>query len=209
MIRVEAGKNLTFATPSLRVKAGEPIRLVFKNPDVVPHNWVLVKPGTLKKVGTLANQLIADPDALLRNYVPATKDVLVYTDIVATGGDSQHLLPRPGREGTLPVPVHVPRPLDGDERRDAGRARPARTRRLTTGRRPAKHLVASRVYGLPDAIWDNGAISFSCATPKTSAHESPCRRPNAPRSGLSSLEVHAIAPRQPPSRPDDCSSIAA
>lgn len=102
VVRVEAGKNLTFATPSLRVKAGEPIRLVLKNPDVVPHNWVLVKPGTLQKVGTLANQLIADPDALLHNYVPATKDVLVHTDIVAAGENSSIYFRAPTEPGRYP-----------------------------------------------------------------------------------------------------------
>ena len=49
---------------------------------MVPHNWVLVKPGPLARVGDLANKLIADPEAVLRHYVPKTDDVLVYTDIV-------------------------------------------------------------------------------------------------------------------------------
>jgi putative heme-binding domain-containing protein len=81
-VRLEAGKNLTFATPTLRAKAGEAVRLVFTNPDVVPHNWVLVKPGALRAVGEMANRLIADPDAAARNYVPKAAEVLVYTDVV-------------------------------------------------------------------------------------------------------------------------------
>ena len=101
-IRVEAGKNLTFATPSLRVKAGEPIRLIFKNPDVVPHNWVLVKPGSLQKVGTLANQLIADPDALARQYVPKDTDVLVYTDIVGPQESTSIYFHAPADKGRYP-----------------------------------------------------------------------------------------------------------
>ena len=43
-IEIEAGKNLTFATRLIRVKAGERVQLTFNNPDVVPHNWVLVRP---------------------------------------------------------------------------------------------------------------------------------------------------------------------
>jgi putative heme-binding domain-containing protein len=102
MIRVEAGKNLTFATPALRVKAGERIKLVFRNPDVVPHNWVLVKPGTLSKVGTLANKLIADPDAVLRHYVPATDDVLLHTDVVGPGEDTRIYFRAPAKTGRYP-----------------------------------------------------------------------------------------------------------
>lgn len=81
-VRIEAGKNLSFSTKSLRVKAGETLALSFHNPDGVPHNWVLLKPGTLSRVGDLANQLIADPEAYPRHYIPKTDDVLVYTDIV-------------------------------------------------------------------------------------------------------------------------------
>lgn len=81
-VTLEAGKNLTFATRSLQAKPGEAIRLTFRNPDVVPHNWALLKPGTLPKVGELTNRLVADPDAVARHYIPQTDDVLVYTDVV-------------------------------------------------------------------------------------------------------------------------------
>ena len=119
-VRLEAGKNLTFATPTIRVKAGEAIRLTFINPDVVPHNWVLVKPGMLKTVGELANRLIADPDAVARNYVPKADDVLVYTDVVPPQGTHGDSLPRADGAGAISLPLHVSGALDGDERRDAG-----------------------------------------------------------------------------------------
>lgn len=81
-IRVLAGKNLTFEPRNLEARPGEPIRLIFENPDVVPHNWVLIKPGKLATIGELTNQLVADPEAVLRHYVPKSDDVLAYTDIV-------------------------------------------------------------------------------------------------------------------------------
>ena len=81
-LEIAAAGNLTFSTRTLRAKAGDKVKLRFTNPDVVPHNWVLVKPGTLAGVGDLANKLVADPEAVLRHYVPKSDDVLVYTDIV-------------------------------------------------------------------------------------------------------------------------------
>jgi azurin len=101
-VRLEAGKNLTFAPASLRVKAGEAIRLTFTNPDVVPHNWVLVKPGMLKTVGEKANRLIADPDAVARNYVPKTDEVLVYTDVVPPQGTTAIHFRVPQEKGRYP-----------------------------------------------------------------------------------------------------------
>ena len=81
-ITIEAGKNLSYSVRSFKVRAGEPIKLTFVNPDSVPHNWALIKPGSLARVGDLVNKIIAEPDAASRHYIPRTSDVLVYTDIV-------------------------------------------------------------------------------------------------------------------------------
>ncbi|MCI0640758.1 MAG: TIM barrel protein [Gemmataceae bacterium] len=81
-VAIHADKNLTFAERSFTVKPGQAIKLTLTNPDTVPHNWVLVKPGALERVGDLSNRLIADPDAAIRHYVPKSDDVLCYTDVV-------------------------------------------------------------------------------------------------------------------------------
>lgn len=84
-VMVEAASNLAYKTTELRVAPGEKLALTFVNPDVVPHNLVLVKPGTLAAVGTLADMLIADPEAVARHYIPKTDDVIVYADITEPG----------------------------------------------------------------------------------------------------------------------------
>jgi putative heme-binding domain-containing protein len=81
-VTVEAGKNLSYTVRSFMARPGEPIHLTFMNPDVVPHNWALIKPGTLSRVGDLVNKIVAEPDAASRHYIPRSDDVLVYTDIV-------------------------------------------------------------------------------------------------------------------------------
>ena len=118
-ITIEAGKNLSYSVRSFKVKAGEPIQLTFVNPDSVPHNWALLKPGTLTNaVGDLVNKIIAEPDAVSRHYIPSTDDVLAYTDIVGPAGSVHDLLPRPSSARPLSLSLHVSRPLDGHERRD-------------------------------------------------------------------------------------------
>ncbi|MEZ6090185.1 MAG: plastocyanin/azurin family copper-binding protein [Pirellulaceae bacterium] len=84
-MELRTAKNLTYSEKELVVNAGEPIAFSLINPDVVPHNWVLVKPDALKRVGELSNQLIAKPDAYARQYVPESEDVLYYTDITDPG----------------------------------------------------------------------------------------------------------------------------
>lgn len=99
---IEAASNLAYNPPELRAKAGEKIALTFVNPDVVPHNWVLVKPGTLATVGMLADGLIADPEAVARHYVPKTDDVIAYASITEPGTQQTIFFTVPDLPGRYP-----------------------------------------------------------------------------------------------------------
>ena len=101
-IAIEAASNLAYKTPELRAAPGETLALTFVNPDVVPHNWVLVKPGALAAVGTLADGLIADPAAVARHYVPKTDDVVAYADITEPGTSQTIFFTVPDTPGRYP-----------------------------------------------------------------------------------------------------------
>lgn len=101
-LAVEAGRNLSFRPKALAARPGEALRLVFTNPDVVPHNWALVRPGALREVGDLANRLIARPDAARLGYVPRADAVLAYTPLTEPGGESAIFFRAPDRPGRYP-----------------------------------------------------------------------------------------------------------
>lgn len=82
-IDIKVGPNLSFQPRRIEVSPGEPIQLTLENPDVVPHNWALAAPGSLDRVGDLANRLVTDPAAAARHYIPASDDILAFTDIVS------------------------------------------------------------------------------------------------------------------------------
>lgn len=107
-IRIEAGKNLTFATRSIKVRASEPLKFTFANPDVVPHNWVLTKPGSLERVGDLVNKIIADPDAVARQYIPKSDDVLFYCDVVPPKEEFSIHFRAPAEKGRYPFLCSFP-----------------------------------------------------------------------------------------------------
>jgi len=107
-IKIEAGKNLTYATRSFTVRAGEPLKFTFVNPDVVPHNWVLLKPGALERVGALVNKLVADPDAAARHYVPKSDDVLYYCDVAPPHEDTSIYFRAPVEKGRYPYLCSFP-----------------------------------------------------------------------------------------------------
>ena len=81
-LQIQSAGGLQFEQKELRAKAGERLSLTFNNVDQMPHNWVLVKPGTADKIGALADRLITEPDVLARNYVPDSPDILCHTRII-------------------------------------------------------------------------------------------------------------------------------
>jgi azurin len=99
---VEAALGLQFVQKQLKAKAGEKLRLVFNNPDVVPHNWLLAKPGSLQTLGNLCNLMITDPQGLAKHYVPDSADVIAYTDMTNPKGQFTIHITAPQTPGDYP-----------------------------------------------------------------------------------------------------------
>ena len=78
-------EEMRFDTPRLVVPAGKAFEIIFDNPDVMPHNLVVVKPGTREKVGLAAMQMTPDADRQGRTYVPETLEVVTATKMVEPG----------------------------------------------------------------------------------------------------------------------------
>ncbi len=58
------------------VKAGQVVTIDFENPDGMQHNLLIIKPGTLQKVGAAADAMLRDPKATEKNYTPEIPEVL-------------------------------------------------------------------------------------------------------------------------------------
>jgi Copper binding proteins, plastocyanin/azurin family len=101
-LRLLTAAGLQYDALELRAKASERLSLVFENPDVMPHNWVLLKEGSLERVGKLADQLIGQPDALSRHYVPASDDVLCHTRVLDPGKTTTIHFDAPDKPGRYP-----------------------------------------------------------------------------------------------------------
>jgi azurin/sugar phosphate isomerase/epimerase len=99
---IEAALGLQFVQKQLTAKAGEKLTIVFKNPDVVPHNWLLAKPGSLQKLGEKCNLMITDPQGLAKHYVPDSDDVIAYTDMTNPKGEFVIHLTAPKEKGEYP-----------------------------------------------------------------------------------------------------------
>ena len=85
VLKVQAGNALNYVQTELKAKAGRAVALTFENPDLMPHNWVLVRPGSEEKVGIAAALMVSMPDGLDRHYVPDSPDILVHTRLLDSG----------------------------------------------------------------------------------------------------------------------------
>ena len=81
--------TMKFAKTEIKAKAGSKIELTFKNPDVLQHNVLVLKPGTKDKVGALADAMLTDPEALKKNYVPKSDDIIASSKLVNPGGSEK------------------------------------------------------------------------------------------------------------------------
>jgi putative membrane-bound dehydrogenase-like protein len=69
----------------ITVKAGQKVVINLENPDGMQHNLLIIKPGTLQKVGKAADEMLRDPKAAEKQYVPKMQEVLYSTKLVNSG----------------------------------------------------------------------------------------------------------------------------
>ncbi|QCR21171.1 plastocyanin/azurin family copper-binding protein [Pontibacter sp. SGAir0037] len=74
--------RMQFDKELITVKAGQKVTLELENPDGMQHNLVIVKPGTLDKVGAAADAMARDPKGAQQHYVPKMPEVLFATKLL-------------------------------------------------------------------------------------------------------------------------------
>lgn len=105
---VRAAAGLQFAPKELRVRAGSAVRLVFENPDVMTHNFVLCAPGSLQEIGALADWMAADPQGMAKGYLPASDKILQATPLVNPRGRAELQFKAPTEPGRYPYVCTFP-----------------------------------------------------------------------------------------------------
>jgi azurin len=90
------------------VEAGKPVQIVLVNPDNMPHNLVLGKPGSLETIGTAAMTMSMPADPAVKPYVPAGPLVVAATGLVNAGGTERLNLTAPTAAGEYPYACTFP-----------------------------------------------------------------------------------------------------
>ena len=93
-------EQMRYDVKRLAVKAGKKIRLTFANPDFMPHNIVMTKPGTADAVASAAVALGAQGFEL--NYVPESADIIWASKLVDHGEEEVIEFTAPTEPGIYP-----------------------------------------------------------------------------------------------------------
>jgi putative heme-binding domain-containing protein len=70
-------ERMLFTLDQFAVTTGQPVKLVFTNPDATDHNLVIVKPDALEDVGMAANEMAKDPRNANSDFIPPQKKNLI------------------------------------------------------------------------------------------------------------------------------------
>ena len=100
--------QMLFDKDRVVVEAGKPVEVVFENNDLMPHNFVVTRPGALEKVGLNAEETATQPGALERNFVPRLPEVLFSTKLVPPRESDKVAFKAPSEPGVYPYVCTYP-----------------------------------------------------------------------------------------------------
>ena len=96
-------ERLLFTKETLKVKAGQPVKLIFSNPDATEHNLLILAKGTpVQEVGEAANAMATEPEAAKKQYIPNDKRILHATKMLKQGETQTLRFTAPTEPGEYP-----------------------------------------------------------------------------------------------------------
>ena len=101
-------ERMAYDRETIAVQAGRPVLFVLENADVMPHNFVITRPGAMQKVGELAEASAQNPAFAKQNFVPTTADVLAASGLMQPQGSQRILFTAPTEPGVYPYVCTYP-----------------------------------------------------------------------------------------------------
>lgn len=101
--------RLLYTKNKFTVTAGQPVKLVFSNPDATEHNLLILAKNTpIQEIGEAANAMARDPEAAKKHYIPDDERI-IHTSRMLKKGQSQTLrFKAPSEPGTYPYVCTFP-----------------------------------------------------------------------------------------------------
>lgn len=101
-------ERMTFDREVIALRAGQPVELVLENTDLMPHNFVIVEPGSLERIGQEAEATATNPEAGGPQYVPRSKSVLLASRLLQPRQSQRLTFTAPRQPGVYPYVCTYP-----------------------------------------------------------------------------------------------------
>ncbi len=90
------------------VRAGKPVEFVLENTDLMPHNFVIVRPGSLEEMGLYSEANAQKPEFAIRQFVPNSDKVLAGSKLMQPRESQRLSFNVPSEPGVYPYVCTYP-----------------------------------------------------------------------------------------------------
>jgi putative heme-binding domain-containing protein len=101
-------ERMIYDKETIVVQAGKPVEFRFANTDNMPHNFAILRPGSLEEIGLMAEATAADADAKDRHYIPKSDQVLLGSRLLGPGESQAMSFEVPAEAGVYPYVCTYP-----------------------------------------------------------------------------------------------------
>ena len=90
------------------VKAGKPVEIILENSDLMPHNFVILTPGSLTEIGMQSENDANKPEFQARQFVPNSNKVLAKSGLLQPRETQRISFVAPTKPGVYPYVCTYP-----------------------------------------------------------------------------------------------------
>jgi len=101
-------ERMSYDQDVIVVRAGKPVEFVFENSDLMPHNLVVARPGSLEELGLQAEATAQQPGAAERSFVPQSPNVLLASTLLQPRASEKLTFNVPDEPGVYPYVCTYP-----------------------------------------------------------------------------------------------------
>ena len=101
-------ERMAYDKETIAVQAGKPVLFVLHNSDVMPHNFVIARPGTMQELGELAEASSQNPAFAKQSFVPQSPNVLAASTLMQPQASQRVTFSVPTEPGVYPYVCTYP-----------------------------------------------------------------------------------------------------
>ena len=101
-------ERMAYDQETVAVQAGRPVLFVLENPDAMPHNFVIVKPGRMQEVGEIAERQAQNMNFAKQGFVPNSPHILAKSGLLQPQAMERVNFDAPTEAGVYPYVCTYP-----------------------------------------------------------------------------------------------------